>query len=158
MSDAKRSFQHEHFPDGECFGCGPRNTAGLRIESFATTDDEMICDWTPRGEHSNGAGVLCGGVLGSILDCHAVTAAGQAFIRRDGEVRLAFTKEFTLQFLRPTPLVPLRLTARVTELRTRSALVLATVTVNGEVCVRFEGVFVIPRETAPAAPPRGRSS
>lgn len=147
--DGTLSFQQQQFPDGECFGCGPSNPAGLLIDSFPAGDGQMVCDWTPRPEHSNGVGIVCGGVLSTALDCHAVTAALRALTQRDGKPpESMFTKEFTMQFLRPTPVEPIRLVARVTELRPRSAAVEATAAVNGEVCARFNGVFVVPRRDA----------
>ena len=143
------SFQQELFPDGECFGCGPKNAAGLLIESFRASDGEVVCDWTPRPEHNNGGDAVCGGVLSTALDCHAVTAAFRAMQDRDGEPpETIVTKEFTMEFLRPAPLEPLRLVARVTELRTRSAAVEATAAAHGEVCARLRGVFVVPRQAA----------
>lgn len=139
------SFQQELFPDGECFGCGPKNAAGLTIASFPASDEEMVCEWTPRPEHHNGDGAVCGGVLSTALDCHAMTAAFRALHDRDGEPpEIIVTKEF----LRPAPLAPLRLVAHVTELRTRSAAVEATASANGKVCTRFRGVFVVPRQAA----------
>ena len=41
----QQSFQQEHFPEGECFGCGPANQQGLRINSFTADDGSMVCDW-----------------------------------------------------------------------------------------------------------------
>ncbi len=148
--ERRLSFQQQFFPDGECFGCGPKNAAGLSIESFPTGDGEMVCDWTPRPEHTNGGGAVCGGVLGSILDCHAAAMGAHALSERDGMYAFGVTKEFTIQFLRPAPMEPMRLVAKVTELRSRSAAVEATAAVNGEVCARFSGVFVVPRQAASA--------
>lgn len=141
------SFQQRHFPDGECFGCGPGNTAGLRINSYPAEDGAMVCDWTPEPEHGNGGGSVCGGIMSTVLDCHAAAAGWHALMRRDGRPAALFTKEFTVQFLHPTPLETVRLTARVTEMRTRSVAVEAVAEAGGEVCVRFSGVFVVPRET-----------
>ena len=141
----KLSFQQEFSPNGTCFGCGPKNAAGLLIDSFQTGDGEVVCDWTPGPEHTNGGSAVCGGVLSSILDCHGVAAASYALTQRDGERRVAVTKEFTVQFLRPTPLETVRFVATVTELRARSAAIAATASVNGDVCVRFQGLFVVPR-------------
>jgi acyl-coenzyme A thioesterase PaaI-like protein len=146
--DGRQSFQQEYLDDGECFGCGPRNVAGLRINSYASAEGVMVCDWTPKMEHGNGAAAVCGGILGSVLDCHAAAAVGHALMEREGRYMFAVTKELTVEFLRPTPLVSLRLIARVTDLRARSAGVEATAEANGELCARFRGVFVVPRDAA----------
>jgi acyl-coenzyme A thioesterase PaaI-like protein len=136
---SEQSIQARNFADGECFGCGPSNAAGFRIKSFPRADGTVVAQWSPGAEHSNGAGAVCGGVLGTILDCHCAAAASVALSAT------AFTKEFTIEFLRPTPLASLELVARVVERRNRSVALEAVATASGEVCVRFRGVFVVPR-------------
>jgi hypothetical protein len=44
MADS-RSFQERLYPDLRCFGCGPANDKGLRINSFPTSDQSMVADW-----------------------------------------------------------------------------------------------------------------
>ena len=144
--DPTESFQQRHFPDGECFGCGPKNARGLQTESFPTDDGGMACDWNPRPEHSNCVGAVCGEILSSALDCRAVTAAARALMEREGAPTFAVTKEFTMRFLKPTPLQPARPVARVAELRERSATVIATAEVDGEMCARYRERFVVPRD------------
>ncbi len=143
---AEQSFQDRHFPDAACFGCGPKNSAGLRIKSFPRADGSFVARWTPHPEHSNGMGAVCGGVLSTVLDCHAGAAAGNALTERAGASVWGVTKEFTIEFLRPTPLEPLELVARVVDLRTRSVKVEATATFEGQSCAQFHGIFVLPRE------------
>jgi acyl-coenzyme A thioesterase PaaI-like protein len=74
----EQSIQDRDFADTNCFGCGPANGLGLRIKSFARADGTVVARWSPGAEHSNGAGAVCGGVLGTILDCHGAAAAGVA--------------------------------------------------------------------------------
>jgi uncharacterized protein (TIGR00369 family) len=137
------SFQRTHFPESTCFGCGPSNPQGLRIESFPE-NDRMVCNWTPRPEHANGVGAICGGVLSSLLDCHAAAAAAHALTSRDGQYTFGVTREFSARFVRPTPMDTIRLIARVVELRRRSASIEASIQSNGSECVLFNGVFVVP--------------
>jgi len=141
---AEQSIQDRDFADADCFGCGPANGLGLRIKSFARADGTVVARWSPGAEHSNGAGAVCGGVLGTILDCHCAAAAAVALSAA------AVTKEFAIEFLRPTPLEPLDLVARVVNRRRRSAEVEAVASASGEACARFHGVFVVPR-SGPAA-------
>ena len=61
------------FPDGGCFGCGPANTEGLGLRSF-TDGSTVTAVWEPRPVHQAVADVLCGGVIGTLLDCHAGAA------------------------------------------------------------------------------------
>ena len=146
---AEQSFQDSNFPDGDCFGCGPANRAGLRIKSFPREDGSVVARWTPGHEHGNGGGGVCGGILGSVLDCHACAAATRAL--NDASTRgwlWCVTKEFSVEFVRLTPLEPLDLEARVVDLRGRSAEVVATAAVAGALCVRFRGIFVVPQPSA----------
>lgn len=136
------SIQERLFPDGDCFGCGPRNPHGLRIRSLPREDGSTVCTWEPAASHGNGSGVVCGGILATLLDCHGNSAA------MHGLGRISVTKEFRVEFLRPTPMTTLELVARVTEQRSRSAAVEAEVRVGGELCARMQGVFVAARDPA----------
>jgi uncharacterized protein (TIGR00369 family) len=136
---SEESIQDCQFSDGECFGCGPMNVRGLQIKSFPRADGTFLARWSPRSEHTNGAGFVCGGILSTVLDCHSAAAAAQALSA------VAVTKEFSIEFVRPTPMEPLELVARVIELRRRSAEIEAVANASGQTCARFRGVFVVPR-------------
>ena len=136
---SEQSIQDRQFSDGDCFGCGPKNARGLQIKSFRRADGAVLAHWSPRPEHTNGGGFVCGGILSTILDCHCAAAAAHALSAG------AVTKEFSIEFLRPTPIGPLELLARVVELRSRSVELEAVASASGQVCVRFRGVFVVPR-------------
>lgn len=136
------SIQDRRWPDGSCFGCGSANAKGLQIKSFPQTDGSLLARWTPGPEHSNGEGAVCGGVLGTILDCHAAATAAHAL------PAAAVTKQFAIEFVAPAPMQALDLVARVVDLRARSAEIEAVASAGGEACARFRGVFVIPRERA----------
>ena len=59
-----KSLQETHAPHGRCFGCGPANDRGLRIQSFADGDVVKL-DWTPEKHHEAFDGVLNGGIIGA---------------------------------------------------------------------------------------------
>jgi len=136
---SEQSIQDRHFADGECFGCGPSNAHGLRIKSFPRADGALLARWSPGPEHSNGGGAVCGGILSTILDCHCAAAAAHALSTP------AVTKEFSVEFVHPTPMEPLELVARVVDLCNRSVELEAIASAAGQACVRFRGVFVVPR-------------
>lgn len=137
--ESEQSIQDRAFAEGECFGCGPKNASGLQIKSFLQSDGSMLAHWSPGSEHSNGGAAVCGGILSTILDCHCAAAASHALSS------WAVTKEFSIEFLSPAPVETLELVARVVEQRSRSVELEATASVNGDVCVRFRGIFVVPR-------------
>jgi acyl-coenzyme A thioesterase PaaI-like protein len=67
-----------------CFGCGAANESGLRIESFYE-GGESVCTFEPAPEHSAGPKhVLNGGILATVIDCHAVCTAMAAAYEAEG--------------------------------------------------------------------------
>ena len=140
-----QSIQARRYPDANCFGCGQSNANGLRLQSFVGEDGQVFAEFTPAPEHSNGHDSVNGGILSTILDCHAVATAVHAL-----DAPFAVTKQFNIEFLAPAPMQSLTLTAWVTEQRSRSAQVEATASAAGQVCARLSGVFVVPRGFAGA--------
>ena len=82
MSDGP-SLQERYAPDNRCFGCGPANDKGLRIRSFPE-GDTVVCEWQPRPEHEAWEGVLNGGVIGALFDCHSIWTATYHLMRASG--------------------------------------------------------------------------
>ena len=65
------SLQERYAPEGQCFGCGPKNELGLRIRSFEAGDGTVVAEWIPRPEHEAFDGHLNGGILATLIDCHS---------------------------------------------------------------------------------------
>ena len=137
---ARVSIQDRIFPDGECFGCGSKNDRGLQLKSLPRSDGAIIAHWRPGVEHTNGAGTVCGGVLATILDCHGAATGLHAM--RSGTM---LTKQFTIEFLRPTPMGELELVGRVVQCRTRSVEVEVVASAEGTAGARLSGIFVVPK-------------
>jgi acyl-coenzyme A thioesterase PaaI-like protein len=146
-------LQDRFAPNDRCFGCGPANDKGLRIKS-RPEGDEVVCDWMPEPHHEAFSGVLNGGIVGALLDCHSNWAAAWHFMSRDGlpSPPATVTAEFHVKLKRPTPSgVPARLHARVVETHGRRATVEATVESGGELTATCRGVFVAVTGDHPAA-------
>ena len=82
------SLQHRYAPHSHCFGCGPANEHGLRLESRPSADDAaaVVADWSAAAHHEAFDGVLNGGIIGALLDCHSNwTAAWHLMGRRGGD-------------------------------------------------------------------------
>ena len=135
------SLQDELTPDGTCFGCGPANGDGLQLKSYRH-DDTVVATFTPDLKHQAAPGVLCGGIVGTLLDCHGVAAAAVALDAPLGEVLV--TKEYTVRFRGITPISLLALRAEAVEHDHRTATVHATIEHDGQVTAEFEGTFVAP--------------
>lgn len=147
------SLQDRFAPDDRCFGCGPANDKGLRIKS-RPDGDEVRAEWTPDDHHEAFPGVLNGGIIGALLDCHSNWTAAWHFMNRDGLDRppTTVTAEFHVKLRKPTPSkAPVRLRARVTESSGRRATVDATLESGPEITATCRGVFVAVRQDHVAA-------
>ena len=139
------SLQERFAPAGRCFGCGQANPAGLRIRSHEAPDGTVVATWLPRPEHEAFAGVVNGGILGTLIDCHANWTAIAALIARDGLTAApsTVTAEISVRFRRPTPSgAPVRLVGRVVELLPDRATVEATVSSGDVVTAIGRATFV----------------
>jgi acyl-coenzyme A thioesterase PaaI-like protein len=145
--DDTRSLQERHAPEDICFGCGHANPEGLRIRSFpaAADTDELVCSWVPAPHHQAFPGILNGGIVGTLLDCHSNWAAAWHLLRRDRLDRLPTTVTATYQvrMRHPTPVdAPLELRARAVESQGPKVKVTAELHAGGRVTATCEGTFV----------------
>jgi acyl-coenzyme A thioesterase PaaI-like protein len=151
------SLQQRYAPQTICFGCGPANPEGLRIESFALGDgDEAVADWRPGPNHEAFPGVLNGGIIGTLLDCHSNWTAAYSLMRRRGTATppTTVTADYAIKLLRPTPTDgPVHLRAWVVESTDDRATVEATLEAGGQVTATCRGTFVA---VAPGHPAYGR--
>lgn len=144
--DAARgaSLQERYAPLSVCFGCGPANEDGLRIRSFVE-GDETVCEFAPDVSHVAFPGVLCGGIIGTLLDCHCNWTAAYHLMLRAGaeDVPSTVTAEYHIRMRRPTPTVrPVRLRARVVEIEDERAVIEGELLAEGQVTATCRGVFV----------------
>lgn len=149
------SLQERYAPSSICFGCGPVNDRGLRIRSLpaAADSDLLIADWRSEEHHQAFEGILNGGILGTLLDCHSNWAATWHLMRRDGLDRPAVTVtgDFHVRLRKPTSSHrPLYLEARAVESDGPKIRVEATVSVDGEVTATCDGHFIAVKPGHPA--------
>jgi len=149
-----KSLQETYAPNSRCFGCGPANEKGLRIRSFESLDGtELVCEWTPEPHHLAFDGVLNGGIIGSLLDCHSNWTAAHHFMKQRGaeEITPTVTSDFHITLKRITPMdATLHLRSRVMESSDDRAVIEATITANGKVTATCRGTFVAVKEGHPA--------
>jgi acyl-coenzyme A thioesterase PaaI-like protein len=146
------SLQERYAPHNACFGCGPANPKGLRIRSFPR-GDEVVCDWLPESHHEAFPGVLNGGIVGTLLDCHSNWTAAWHLMEKTGAPTppCTVTAEFQVQLKRPAPTnAPVHLSARVVESSDDRAVVEAALTAGGKVCGTLRGTFVAVKPGHPA--------
>jgi acyl-coenzyme A thioesterase PaaI-like protein len=145
------SLQDQHAAKSICFGCGPANEHGLHIKSFVH-GDEVVADFTPAPYHHAFPGMLNGGIIGTLLDCHSNWAAcHHLMVRNDLDAPpCTVTADFHVRLRKPTPLAPVRLVARITSSTEDRAIVEAELSSNGVVTARCTGTFVAVKEGHPA--------
>lgn len=149
----EKCVQERYAPANHCFGCGPANPQGLRIRSFPAPDGMLVADWTPAPHHEAFDGVLNGGIVGALLDCHSNWAAACHFMERDGleAPPCCVTADFHVKLRRPTPSgEPLRLEARVVGTEGATATVEARLTSGGNLTATCTGHFVAVKPGHPA--------
>ncbi len=102
------SIQQRLYPQLVCFGCGPMNTKGLQLRSYAK-DGVIVATFEPSPEHDNGLGYLNGGIISTLLDCHSAAAVlleaeERGWRALPGTVMPVVTAGLDVRFLRPAPL------------------------------------------------------
>jgi acyl-coenzyme A thioesterase PaaI-like protein len=146
------ALQDLYAPSNRCFGCGPKNEKGLRIKSIVD-GDQVIADWMPESHHEAFTGMLNGGIIGALLDCHSNWTAAWRLMKQAGASSppCTVTAEFHVKMRKPTPSkIPVHLSAKVVESSADRATVEATLSSSGVVTATCRGVFVAVKEGHPA--------
>lgn len=154
MTEVKteKSLQETYAPNNICFGCGPVHESGLRISSFPR-GEEVIADWEPEPKYQAFAGVLYGGLIGCLLDCHCNWTAIWHLIQQNKleKAPCTVTAKYSLKFLRPTPMdKTIRLVAKVVDSAEDRATVKGELKSGDVTCAVFEGLFVSVKPGHPA--------
>lgn len=159
-----KSIQLEFAPNLKCFGCGPANDRGLRIASFPRKTDEegLEAQFFAEAYMEAFPGVVSGGIVGTLLDCHANWTAAWHLMRR---LKLAappctVTAKFSVELLAPTPNLasnlapspePLLIVSQVLNSSDRKVEVAAELGPQGKApTAKLNGVFVLVKEGHPA--------
>ena len=147
-----KSVQEEYAPNSICFGCGPANKDGLQIKSYRTGDG-LEMEFECEEKHQAFPGVINGGIIGSLLDCHGNWTAAMALMDRNGldAPLCTVTAQYEVKLKRPTPLGPtLKLQSRVLALQNDRAEVIIELKADEKTCAIGRGLFVAVVEGHPA--------
>ncbi|MFQ5795477.1 MAG: PaaI family thioesterase [Candidatus Bipolaricaulia bacterium] len=119
---AEKSLQEQYAPHNTCFGCGSANPKGLRIRSFAQ-GDKVVAEWAPDPRHEAFPGVLNGGIIGTLLDCHSNWTVAWYLTQRSGAEHppVTVTADYAIELI-----------------------------ANGQVCATCRGTFVAVKPGHPA--------
>jgi acyl-coenzyme A thioesterase PaaI-like protein len=138
------SLQRRFSPESRCFGCGPANEQGLRIESHEV-DGELRATWRALPHHAAFDNVLNGGVIGTLLDCHANWTAAIHLMHERGLAGPpgCVTADYAVRLRRPTPVDrPIDLRAWAVETTGDRVVVDAEMAVDGIITATCRGTFV----------------
>lgn len=145
---AQKAVQ-DYYPDAlsHCYGCGRLNPDGYQLKTY-WDGDESVTRFMPRPSHIAIPGYVYGGLIASLIDCHGTGSAAAAAYRTegrevgDGPSPRFLTAALHVDYLKPTPMVPLEVRGRIKEIKGRKVVVEARVIANGEVTARGEVVAV----------------
>ena len=145
-----KAFQ-DYYPDefAHCFGCGRLNKEGLQIKSH-WDGEESVCHYTPMPFYTGGfPGYVYGGLIASLMDCHAAATASAAKLRAEGltlndrPVSRFVSASLKVDFLKPTPTgTVLEVRGRVKEIQGRKVTVSVTLSAEGEIRAKGEALLV----------------
>jgi len=142
-----------------CFGCGPAQPLGLKVRTFEVLGQSesgfvTVAKWHPEPHHAAFPGMLNGGIIGAILDCHSNWTAALALRQRLNleSAPCTVTSSFKITLLKPTPsqgVVTLRAVPHSIE-KDRFVVIHATLEAGGVITATCEGLFVAVKEGHPA--------
>ena len=151
------------YPDdfAHCYGCGRLNADGLHVKS-QWKDGEAIAHFHPAPYHIALPGFVYGGLIASLIDCHAMATAAAASMEANGltpgvdQTPRFVTASLHVDYLRPTPLgPPLLLRSHAAEVGERKVVVEVSLVADEAECARGRVVAVrMPTTMGTATEPR----
>ncbi|MDR6711748.1 hypothetical protein J2W83_001342 [Pseudomonas hunanensis] len=150
MNDHAPSLQSLAAPDGTCYGCGCAHPTGLHIDSYWDADgSHVICRHSPDSGFIGWPGLVYGGLLAMLVDCHSNWTAMAWHYRNEGREPDSLprihcvTGQLNLSYLKPTPMgVELLLKARVEGEVGRKTRVVCEVWAGDVLTVTADCIFV----------------
>lgn len=145
----KKAFQ-DYYPDhlSHCYGCGKLNAHGYQIKTF-WDGDETVTAFIPKPYHTAIPGFVYGGLLASLIDCHATGSAAGAMYKKenremDSEPSFRFlTGTLTIKYLKPTPInCTLQLRGRILEMDGKKVKVEVNVIAQDSITVKGEVIAI----------------
>jgi hypothetical protein len=146
----ERAIQDLAAPESICYGCGSAHPNGLHIKSYWHEDGvHLVCRHTPDPRFTGWPGLVYGGLLAMLIDCHSNWTAMAAHYRTEGRepdsppAVTCVTGKMAITYVRPTPMdVELTLLARVEGPVERKTRVLCEVWAAGVLTATGDSVFV----------------
>ncbi|SHJ12181.1 Thioesterase superfamily protein [Desulfatibacillum alkenivorans DSM 16219] len=155
MEDKLEAFQ-DFYPDdySHCYGCGRLNEHGMQIKSY-WDGEESVCRIHPRDYYTGGMKhIVYGGLIASLIDCHAAGTAAAAKIKELGEEMTRetmprfVTANLNVNFKAPTPIgAEIELRGKVLEIKGRKVTIGVDLIAEGVVCAEGQALMIQVKET-----------
>lgn len=137
-------------PEGICYGCGPVNKDGIQIKSFPDSDGIHVnVIITPKEKYCGWPGLVYGGYLAMVIDCHSNYTAMAAHYKAEGREPGSLPKiscatgTLSVKYLKPTPMdVELLFKARVEGEVGRKTRIICEVYANNILTAIGDSIFV----------------
>lgn len=150
MNIENYALQELAFPEGVCFGCGPKNTKGLQIKSYWDPDNvHVIMTYLPDEHYIGWPSLVYGGLISCLVDCHSNWTAMANHYRTEGREPETLpridcvTGSLSVKYIKPTPMgVPLTLKAHVQGEVGRKTRVLCEVYAHDILTALGDSIFV----------------
>ena len=145
----KKAFQ-DYYPDhlSHCYGCGKLNAHGYQIKTF-WDGDETVTTFIPKPYHTAIPGFVYGGLLASLIDCHATGSAAAAMYKKEnremdsGPSFRFLTGSLNIKYLKPTPInCTLQLRGRILEIDGKKVKVEVDVIAQNSITVKGEVIAI----------------
>jgi len=140
------AFQDQYLDArADCWGCGRNNPDGLYIKGY-WEGDEAVAHFLPQPQHTGHKGVVNGGIIATLMDCHCMGLA-MAYAHREEERAIGtqplityVTGSLKVDYLKPTPLTDqlLELRAKVERVEGRKTWMKVSLLAGGEETARGE--------------------
>lgn len=127
----------------------------MKIKSYWNEEEELsIAKFTPKAHQTAFPGFVYGGLIASLIDCHATGTAAAAAYKAEGRKMGTFpelryvTASIHVDYLKPTPIdQELVLIAKVKEIKGRKVITEVKLFAAEELCAQGEVVTVKIPET-----------
>jgi acyl-coenzyme A thioesterase PaaI-like protein len=144
-----KSFQ-DYYPDdfAICYGCGKLNPHGHQIKSY-WDGEESVCRFKPEPFHTGAQNFVYGGLIASLIDCHAIGTASAAKQRSEGKtigesmLTRFVTASLHVDYVAPVPITEtMELRGYVEEIKGRKITVSVKVFVKDTLCAKGRAIGI----------------
>lgn len=151
MDYEKRAIQDDYADEFSwCFGCGRLNEEGHQFKTH-WQGDATITWYKPKPDHTAIPGIVYGGVIASLVDCHGTGSASLALHRKNGlepgsgvEPPRFVTASLHVDYLKPTPLEKvLKAVGKAEEIHPKKFKVTVEVFADEDLCAKGEVMAVV---------------